>query len=106
MTKLIFGLVGSAVLALSQTQLPKMNPQDGQQYVWVAPGTFEMGCSVADRNCAADEKPQHSVAITKGFWMGQTPVTVAAWKRSGKAALPAADEFGRKLNAAAGDDNQ
>jgi formylglycine-generating enzyme required for sulfatase activity len=46
---------------------------------------------------------------SKGFWIGQTPTTVGAWKRyrasTGKPALREADEFGRKLNEAAGDDN-
>jgi formylglycine-generating enzyme required for sulfatase activity len=48
--------------------------------------------------------------MTRGFWMGQTPVTVAAWKHytaaTGKPALPSEDDFGRKINAGAGDDNQ
>ena len=29
----------------------------------------------------SDEKPRHRVRITKGFWLGETPVTVAAYKR-------------------------
>lgn len=109
MTKYLFGVVGPALFVLSlsaQTQAPKMNPKDQQQYVWIAPGKFDMGCSLADRACADDESPVHTVEITKGFWMGQTPVTVAAWKRSGKPPLAAVDEFGRKINAGAGDDNQ
>jgi len=32
-----------------------------------------------------DEKPVHKVRITKGFWMGQTPVTVGAYKRYAQA---------------------
>src|SRR6266852_2159604 len=56
----------------------KKNPKDGLKYVWVSPGTFQMGCSPGDDECVADEKPAHQVTITKGFWMGQTLVTVAA----------------------------
>ena len=57
------------------------NPKDGLKYVWVPPGTFMMGCSPGDSECDADEKPSHQVKITKGFWLGQTEVTVAAYKR-------------------------
>jgi formylglycine-generating enzyme required for sulfatase activity len=57
------------------------NPKDGLKYVWIAPGTFTMGCSAGDYQCLAPEKPPHQVTITKGFWMGQTPVTVGAFKR-------------------------
>ena len=42
-----------------------------------------------------DEKPPHQVTITKGFWIGQTEVTVGAYKRfaaaTGKAMPPAPD---------------
>lgn len=40
-----------------------------------------MGCSAEDSECNSDEKPPHQVTITRGFWMGQTPVTVGAYKR-------------------------
>ena len=57
------------------------NGRDGLRYAWIPPGTFQMGCSPGDRICDADEKPLHQVTISKGFWMGQTEVTVAAYKR-------------------------
>jgi formylglycine-generating enzyme required for sulfatase activity len=57
------------------------NPKDGLKYDWIPPGTFMMGCSPGDNECAGDEKPPHRVTLTKGFWMGQTPVTVAAYRR-------------------------
>jgi serine/threonine-protein kinase len=59
----------------------KVNPKDGLKYVWIPPGSFEMGCSPGDTECHDDEKPPHQVTITKGFWMGQTEVTVGAYKR-------------------------
>jgi formylglycine-generating enzyme required for sulfatase activity len=40
-----------------------------------------MGCSPGDNECNANEKPPHQVTITKGFWLGQTEVTVGAYKR-------------------------
>ncbi len=57
------------------------NPKDGLKYVWIPPGTFMMGCSPGDNECSNDEKPAHQVTITRGFWMGQTPVTAGAFKR-------------------------
>jgi formylglycine-generating enzyme required for sulfatase activity len=57
------------------------NSKDGLKYVWIPPGTFMMGCSPGDNDCSPDERPAHEVTITKGFWIGQTPVTVGAFKR-------------------------
>jgi formylglycine-generating enzyme required for sulfatase activity len=59
----------------------RLNPKDDLNYVWIPPGTFQMGCSPGDTECNDDEKPAHQVTISKGFWLGQTPVTVAAYKR-------------------------
>jgi serine/threonine-protein kinase len=57
------------------------NPKDGLKYVWIPPGTFMMGCSPGDDECYDQEKPSHHVTISKGFWVGQTQVTVGAFKR-------------------------
>jgi formylglycine-generating enzyme required for sulfatase activity len=59
----------------------KVNTKDGLRYVWIPPGTFMMGCSPGDSECFDDEKPAHQVTITKGFWLGQTPVTQQAYRR-------------------------
>jgi formylglycine-generating enzyme required for sulfatase activity len=101
-------------LAPSKPQGPqpgqtRVNPKDGQTYVWIPPGTFEMGCSPGDAECYDSEKPVHRVTISRGFWLGQTPATVGAFKRyaqqTGKAMPPEGDSLGRKLNAAAGNDS-
>jgi formylglycine-generating enzyme required for sulfatase activity len=65
------------------TSGPKVwtNPADALNYVWIPPGTFMMGCSEQDSDCKDDEKPTHQVTIRKGFWLGQTEVTVAAYKK-------------------------
>lgn len=88
----------------------QVDPISGQRYVWIPPGKFTMGCSPADNECDVNEKPAHEVTVTKGFWLGQTTVTVGAWKRyrtaTGKPPLPTTDSLGRKnLNEASGDDN-
>ena len=66
--------------------------------MWIAPGTFTMGCSPGDSECEDNEKPAHPVTIETGFWLGQTEVTIAAYQRfavrhalkapSGEATLP------------------
>ena len=57
----------------------RVNPRDGLRYAWIPPGTFLMGCSVA--GCEDKEKPSHQVRITKGYWIGQTEVTVGAFEK-------------------------
>ena len=61
--------------------LPWLNPKDGLTYVWIPPGTFTMGCSPADTECQPDESPSHLVELPGGFWLGQTEVTNAAYRR-------------------------
>jgi formylglycine-generating enzyme required for sulfatase activity len=39
-----------------------------------------MGCSSGDNECDDDEKPPHPVTLTKGYWIGQTEVTQAAYQ--------------------------
>lgn len=79
-----------------------MNSTDGLAYVWIPPGTFQMGCSPGDTECYDDEKPAHSVTISKGFWLGQTPVTVAAYKRfvaeTSAGEMPSAPSFNEGWN--------
>jgi formylglycine-generating enzyme required for sulfatase activity len=77
------------------------HPKDGLKYVRIPAGTFMMGCSPGDSECSKQEEPLHPVTISKGFWLGQTPVTVAAYRRysgaSGKD-MPAAPSFNSGWN--------
>jgi formylglycine-generating enzyme required for sulfatase activity len=50
-----------------------------------------MGCSAA--GCEDKEKPSHQVKITKGYWIGQTEVTVGAFEKFAK---PAEGQLGAK----------
>lgn len=76
-----------AAPTLSRAGEARLNPRDGLQYVWIPAGSFEMGCSPHDSECTPDESPGHLVRLTKGFWMGQTEVTVEAWSRFAKATM-------------------
>ncbi len=83
----VFLLLGLGLSVHAQTHdiaaQPKTrtNPKDGLTYVWIPAGTFRMGCSPGDSKCSYYEEPAHSVTITKGFWMGRTPVTQAGYKK-------------------------
>ena len=80
----------------------KGNPKDGLNYVWIPPGTFMMGCSPGDNECESGEKPSHPVTVNKGFWLGQTEVTVGAYKlfarESGRSMPTEATFMGKALN--------
>jgi len=57
------------------------NPKDGLTYVIVPAGKFEVGCiGASDTNCYRNEKPQRQVSLPE-FEIGQTEVTVAAYRR-------------------------
>ena len=70
----------SAVIPIAAGAEAKNNPTDGQPYVRLSPGSFIMGCGPETADCEATAQPAHYVAITRGFWIGQTEVTVAAFK--------------------------
>jgi formylglycine-generating enzyme required for sulfatase activity len=73
-----------------------VNPKDGLKYVWIPPGKFLMGCSPGDNECEDKERPAHQVTISKGFWIGQTEVTVEAYRRFSEATgreMPPAPDF-------------
>jgi formylglycine-generating enzyme required for sulfatase activity len=58
----------------------KINSLDGLTYVWVPAGAFAMGCALEDEpECLSNEQPRHGVTLTRGFWIGQTPVTQSAY---------------------------
>lgn len=64
---------------------PELQPgtkrdNSGMPYVWIPSGEFQMGCLPKDTECGDDEKPPHEVRISRGFWLGQTEVTQAAYQ--------------------------
>jgi len=60
----------------------RVNPADGLTYVFILSGDFLMGCSFGDNHCDTRlEKPPRPATIADGFWLGQTEVSQAAWKK-------------------------
>lgn len=52
----------------------------GLRMIRVAPGTFLMGSPASEAGRDYDES-QHSVTLTKEYWLGRTEVTQAQWER-------------------------
>jgi formylglycine-generating enzyme required for sulfatase activity len=81
------GLVTLPIMAyLLYTWLGSRQPEvpvfiDPTEYVGIPPGTFEMGCTPGDRDCFSNEKPRHSVTISREFWIGRTEATAEAYRR-------------------------
>ena len=59
----------------------RTNPIDGQEYAWIPPGSFRMGCVPDDEECDDDEKPLHFVEISRGFRMARAHTTVRAYEK-------------------------
>jgi formylglycine-generating enzyme required for sulfatase activity len=47
---------------------------------WCPPGRFLMGSPAGEEGRFGLEGPQHEVELTRGFWLGETPVTQAQWE--------------------------
>ena len=67
---------------------PPLKPSPGQEwkepisgiaFVWIPPGTFEMGSKQGEQRCG-DELPLHKVNFQRGFWLGKYEVTQAQWR--------------------------
>jgi formylglycine-generating enzyme required for sulfatase activity len=58
----------------------KAVPFAEMDFVRIDPGQFLMGCSNGDDKCGNDEKPSHSVRITRSFEMEAHQVTEKQWK--------------------------
>jgi formylglycine-generating enzyme required for sulfatase activity len=59
----------------------KINAHDQLTYIWIRPGSYFTGCSPHDKECIGWERHRQRIVIAKGFWIGQTEVTQAAYQR-------------------------
>jgi len=46
---------------------------------WIPPGRYLRGSPAAEVGRNEREGPQHSVTLSRGYWLGETPVTQALW---------------------------
>ena len=56
------------------------DPVSSIEFIWIAGGSFEMGCGAWVEKCTDAEKPSHQVAV-KGFWLGKYKVTQGQWMK-------------------------
>ena len=47
---------------------------------WIPPGRFLMGSPKDEPGRYDDEGPQHTVILTRGYWLGEAPVTQGQWQ--------------------------
>ena len=50
-----------------------------QRMRWIPGGVFWMGSPDDEDGRYGDEGPRHEVELTRGYWLGETPVTQALW---------------------------
>lgn len=82
----VLGLAASVPLLIAPSppipkSFSKVNPRDGLTYQWIAPGSYYTGCLPGDTECYGLERRREKITLTHGFWIGQTEVTQAAYKR-------------------------
>ena len=53
----------------------------GLEYVYIPPGSFQMGAVPGDSGAEDNESPRHRVTISRGFRMSRTEVTVRAYRQ-------------------------
>ncbi|MFO0957205.1 MAG: family 16 glycoside hydrolase [Isosphaeraceae bacterium] len=53
----------------------------GMKLILIEPGEFDMGAPPSDRAAGAAEKPRHKVKITRAFYLGETEVTRAQYRK-------------------------
>ncbi len=56
----------------------------GVTWAYIPAGTFQMGCTPGDGECATNELPRHTVTLSKPFELMTTEVTVAMARASGR----------------------
>lgn len=68
-------------MAKKSNDKKRVNRQDGLTYVWLPAGSYTTGCLADDTACTGDERKKAAVTIAEGFWISETEVTQAAYKK-------------------------
>jgi uncharacterized protein (TIGR02996 family) len=71
--------VQSLIAQGMQPVVPRKTVHDFE-FAWIPPGTFLMGSPVDEPKRESNED-HHRVTLTRGFFLGTTPVTQAQWKQ-------------------------
>jgi sulfatase modifying factor 1 len=86
-TNVVHGVQGSTLVDLSPGAVRRfyrviynLTPVAREGFIWVNPGTFAMGSPWSELNRELDEV-QHTVTITKGFWISDHEVTQSEFNK-------------------------
>ena len=69
-----------SVHVMPSTHNTDLNSSIQLQMLWVEPGTFTMGSPTTEANRQPDRENQHSVKISKGFYLGKYEITQAQYE--------------------------
>ena len=69
---------------------------------WIPPGRFLMGSPDDEQGRYSDEGLLHEVTISRGYWLGQTPVTQQQWQAVVQAAQRTASGSSQRSRRSAG----
>ena len=78
------GNAGTKVVSITVTDVNELTYTDSHTsmaFVLVEKGTFTMGCTSEQSNCSSNERPTHSVTLTKDYYIGKYEVTQAQWRK-------------------------
>jgi len=78
---IVLAICEATALSADIAHRSRVNSKDGLTYIWISPGTYWAGCLPGDAQCIGWERKRAEVRIAKGFWIGQTEVTQAAYKK-------------------------
>ena len=71
----------TVVVVARSTEVQFPLPGNGEmEFVWISPGTFQMGSPESEEGHSSDEGPVHEVEISRGFWLGKYEVTQSQWE--------------------------
>jgi len=70
-------LLISFMLMINCTLIGERDNQSDSEYILVEAGVFQMGSATG----FPDERPAHTVILTRAFYIAKTEVTQASWER-------------------------
>lgn len=77
----LLALVILAAFPRDARSLPHKKGPDGLVYIRIPSGSYFTGCLPGDPQCMGLERRRANIVLARGFWIGQTEVTQAAYRR-------------------------
>ncbi len=77
----IFVLLAPSAMAKKSNEKKRVNHEDGLTYIWIPAGSYHTGCLADDSHCLGNERKSANITIADGFWITETEITQAAYKK-------------------------